>query len=49
MYSAKDQKIYPVDMDSQGAEFMVPVVMAAYKRQKEELRRAFASLVAKAP
>lgn len=49
MYSAKDQKIYPVDMDSQELQFMVPVVMAAYKRQKEELRRAFSGLIATAP
>lgn len=47
LYSAKDQKIYPVDMDSQGLEFMVPVVMATYNRHKEELRRAFNSLIAK--
>ena len=49
MYSAKDQKIYPVDMDSQELQFMVPVVMAAYKRQREELRRAFSGLIATAP
>ncbi|NMY05725.1 hypothetical protein HBO12_22440 [Pseudomonas sp. WS 5059] len=46
MYSAKDQKIYPVDMDSQPLEFMVPVVMAAYVRQREALRQAFARLLA---
>ena len=47
MYSAKDQKVYPVDMDSQGLEFMVPVVMDTYNRHKEALRVAYSGLVAK--
>lgn len=47
MYSAKDQKIYPVDMDSLGLEFMVPVVMDSYNRHKEALRVAYSGLIAK--
>ncbi|MBT2374319.1 hypothetical protein J7E41_20055 [Pseudomonas fluorescens] len=47
MYSSRDKKIYPVDMDSLSSEFMVPVVMDSYNRHKEALRRAFSGLIAK--
>ncbi|QLG91844.1 hypothetical protein HZF02_07675 [Pseudomonas yamanorum] len=49
MYSSRDKKIYPVDMESLSAEFMVPVVMNSYKRHKEDLRLAFSGLIAKTP
>ncbi|MGF6094516.1 hypothetical protein [Pseudomonas sp. 18175] len=47
MYSAKDQKIYPVDMDALSAEFMVPGVSDVYARKKDKVRREFSELLAK--
>lgn len=49
MYSAKDNTIYPVDMDATSAEFMVPALMDTYQRRKSELLKQYAELIAKAP
>jgi len=49
MYSARDNKVFPVDMDGLPAEFMVPGVSDVYYRSKEEARRKFNELLAKAP
>lgn len=48
MYSAKDNKIYPVDMDGVPGEFMVSFIKDAYERRKASSLRAFNSLLAKA-
>ncbi len=47
MYSKKDNKVYPVDMDGLPGEFMVPVVKRVYDRQIGELRAAFSELIAR--
>ncbi|SFS25847.1 hypothetical protein [Pseudomonas sp. NFACC42-2] len=49
MYSSKENKIYPIDLDGMSAEFMVPVVRRAYDRQTVELRNAFRELIAQEP
>jgi len=49
MYSANDNKIYPVDMDALSSEFMVSFLMQDYERKKQRLLRQYAALVAKAP
>jgi len=46
MYSKKDNKIYPVDMDGVPGEFMVPPIKRVYDRQISELRNAFHALIA---
>ncbi|UII72994.1 hypothetical protein LVW35_07405 [Pseudomonas sp. HN11] len=48
IYSAKDNKVYPVDMDGLPAEFMVPGVKDVYDRKKQKVRSEFAELIAKA-
>ncbi|PHN18941.1 hypothetical protein [Pseudomonas sp. ICMP 460] len=45
MYSSKDNKVYPIDMDGLPAEFMVPEIMDAYNRVKAELRKTFNELI----
>lgn len=45
MYSATDNKVYPVDMDGLSAEFMVPGVIDVYSRKKEKARREFNQLL----
>ena len=49
MYSANDNKIYPVDMDALSSEFMVSFLMQDYERKKQRLLKQYAALVAKAP
>ena len=48
MYSAKDNKVYPVDMDALSAEFMVPGVKDVYDRKKQKVRSEFIELISKA-
>lgn len=48
MYSAKDNTLYPVDMDALSAEFMVPGISDVYARKKEQVRSEFSELLAKA-
>ena len=48
MYSAKDNKIYPVDMDGLPGEFMVPFVKDEYEWRKANSLQAFNKLLAKA-
>lgn len=48
MYSAKDNKVYPVDMDGLSAEFMVPGVIDVYNRKKQAARTAFSELITQA-
>lgn len=48
MYSAKDNKVYPVDMDGLPGEFMVPFISDVYARKKEKARREFAELLTQA-
>ena len=45
MYSAKDNKVYPVDMDAMMGEHVVGPVASTYNRLKQELRHAYAALV----
>lgn len=48
IYSSKDNRLYPVDMDGMPGEFMAPVVKRVYDRQVAELRAAFNELIAPA-
>ncbi|MDR0191197.1 hypothetical protein RCO22_19805 [Pseudomonas yamanorum] len=48
LYSARDNKIYPVDLNANGLEDMTPFLASLYKRDRDELRRAYYALVAKA-
>lgn len=49
MYSAKDNKIYPVDMNALPSEFMVSFLMQDYERKKQVLLKQFAELMARTP
>ena len=48
LYSARDNKIYPVDLNANGLEDMTPFLASMYKRDRDELRRAYYALIAKA-
>ncbi|WP_256349487.1 hypothetical protein [Pseudomonas sp. D8002] len=48
LYSARDNKIYPVDLNANGLEDMTPFLANMYKRDRDELRRAYYALIAKA-
>lgn len=48
LYSARDNKIYPVDLNANGLEDMTPFLASLYKRDRDELRRAYYALIAKA-
>lgn len=47
MYSKKDNKVYPVDMNGMPAEFMVSGVIDVYQRQADQLRKSFNELIAR--
>ncbi|MCR4540137.1 hypothetical protein NUV89_17220 [Pseudomonas sp. 18.1.10] len=48
MYSAKDNKIYPVDMDGVPGKVMPPFIKAMYEMNKADALEAFEKLLAKA-
>ncbi|MBN2987425.1 hypothetical protein [Pseudomonas lactucae] len=48
IYSAKDNKVYPVDMDGLSAEFMVAGAIDVYNRKKQKARREFSELITQA-
>jgi hypothetical protein len=47
LYSARDNKIYPVDLNANGLEDMPPILMSMYKRNRDDLRKAYYALIAK--
>ncbi|OLY75487.1 hypothetical protein AU074_23680 [Pseudomonas sp. ATCC PTA-122608] len=47
MYSAKDNKIYPVDLNALEREDLGAILFNMYKRSKEELRKAYETLIVK--
>ncbi|WLH69977.1 hypothetical protein [Pseudomonas sp. FP2309] len=49
MYSQKDNKVYPVDMNGMPGEFMVEGVIDVYQRHAAKLRKDFAALIAPQP
>ena len=48
MYSAKDNKIYPVDMDGLSGKVMLPFFRAMYEMRKTDALEAFEKLLVKA-
>ncbi|WDU60853.1 hypothetical protein LRS56_18550 [Pseudomonas poae] len=46
MYSAKDNKVYPVDLDAMQAEWMPPFLMQMYERNKQKVLSEYAALFA---
>lgn len=49
LYSARDNKIYPVDLNANAREEMTPFLAGMYKSRRDAMRRAYMELVAKAP
>ncbi|KRP43828.1 hypothetical protein SAMN04490190_2398 [Pseudomonas libanensis] len=49
IYSAKDKKIYPVDLDALPRELMPSFLMDDWQRGKQKLLREYAQLIAKVP
>lgn len=49
MYSSKDNKVYPVDLNALPGEFMPSFLMDDWLRRKQKLLREYAELIAKVP
>ncbi|WP_460137368.1 OspG family effector kinase [Pseudomonas sp. S1_E04] len=49
MYSKRDNKVYPVDMNGVPGEFMGPGIIDVYESHANQLRRSFNALIAREP